>query len=112
MPRTFEEILRDLSDVDQPLPAEAIYRLSDLNEEGIKSLQTFWGKIPTDRRLTLVQRLSEAAETNFDMDFTAGTRGALAGLGAGSTWAAVRPSWIELTSHIARRTFATPSMRK
>src|SRR6476620_2507813 len=103
MPRTFEEILRDLSDVDQPLPAEAIYRLSDLNEEGIKSLQAFWGKIPTDRRLTLVQRISDAAETNFDMDFTAVTKVAMTDLDDDVREAAIESSWMDESPDMATR---------
>src|SRR5258706_15878931 len=109
MPKTFEDILRELSDVDHPLAAEAIYRVSDVDENGIKTLQTFWGKIPVDRRLTLIQRLNEAAETNFDMDFSAVTRVAMTDLDNEVREAAIEATWMDESPDMATRLIAMAS---
>jgi HEAT repeat protein len=109
MTKTFEDILREISNVDQPLAAEAIYRLSDLDPENVKTLQTYWGKIPSERRLTLIQRISEAAETNFDMEFTGLTRVALTDLDDEVREAAIEATWMDETPDMATRLIAMAS---
>ena len=74
MSKKFDDVLQTLGNEDKPLAAEAIYSLSDLTDDDLARLRAIWGAIPVDRRRTLVHRLVEAAETNFDMDFAAVTR--------------------------------------
>ena len=80
MAKSFEEILVAMADTAQPVTADVIYRLSELNADDLKVLQARWGGIPVERRLLLVQRFTEAAETNFDLNFGAATRLALTDL--------------------------------
>ncbi len=72
-----EKTLNVLRDEDQSLTAESIYSLTDISTADFNTLKANWNSIPTDRRLLLVQRLSEASETNFDMNFTTVARYAL-----------------------------------
>src|SRR5690349_1236124 len=101
MAKNFDTVLHDLGDADQPLKAETIYSLSDLNNDELQSLRAAWGAIPTERRRTLVQRVAEATETNFDLDFSAFTRLALTDLDDEVRESAVEATWTDETPDMA-----------
>jgi HEAT repeat protein len=99
----FEETLRTLSDSDQPLTAAAIYNLSDLDEDSLRQLKSAWGAIPVERRRTLMRRLVEASETNFDLDFGAVTHLALTDLDDEIRETAIEATWIDESPDMLRR---------
>jgi len=98
-----DETLRVLNDVDQPLSANAIYNLSDIEPNDLERLGAAWGAIPVDRRRSLVSRLAEAAETNFELDFSAVTRLALTDLDDEVREAAVEATWTDESPDMGRR---------
>lgn len=103
MATKFEAVLVNLQDADQPLAAETIYGLSDLNADDLKRLSAVWGGIPLERRRPLIHRLVEAAETNFDMDFGAVTRLALTDLDDEVRATAVEATWTDESPDMLRR---------
>ncbi len=103
MAKDFESILREIGDADQPLTAEVIYGLSDLDADKSSGLLKIWGAIPVERRRQLMQRLTEVSETNFEMDFTAVTRIALTDLDNELREAAIEASWIDDSPDLLRR---------
>src|SRR5579859_3579914 len=109
MATNFDEVLRDLGDADQPLKADTIYGLSDLNADDLKRLQASWGAIPTERRRSLVQRMAEATETNFDLDFTEVTRLTLTDLDDQVRETAVEAAWTDDSPDMATRLMAMAS---
>jgi hypothetical protein len=107
--KSITEILAEIADVEKPLAAETIYRLSDLNDEDLKIVQAQWGAIDVDRRRTLVHRLAETSETNFDMDFSAFTRLALTDLDDEVREAAIETTWNDESPDMATRLIAMAS---
>src|SRR5437763_12365825 len=103
MSKKFDDVLEMLGNEDKPLTAEAIYGLSDLPDDDLGRLRATWGAIPVDRRRSLVHRLVEAAETNFDMDFAAVTRLALTDLDDEVREAAVEATWTDESPDMLRR---------
>ncbi len=67
----FQRTIELLREPEAAFTAEAIYSLSDMHGEHLDQFQQVWPTMAADRRLTLVQRLVETAETNFELDFTA-----------------------------------------
>ncbi|HLY26481.1 MAG TPA: HEAT repeat domain-containing protein [Aggregatilineales bacterium] len=106
---TLDEALRRIADMDIPLPAEAIYRLSDLNADDVKQLQGAWGGLPVERRRQLIVRLTEVSETDFDTDFTALARLALTDLDDQVRESAVEATWADETTDMATRLIAMAS---
>ncbi len=103
MATKFDALLVNLQDADHPLAAETIYGLSDLNTDDLKRLGAVWGGIPLERRRSLIHRLVEAAETNFDMDFGAVTRLALTDLDDEVRATAVEATWTDESPDMLRR---------
>ncbi len=67
----FERTIAILRDSEARVTAEAIYSLSDLYGERLQAFRGVWAEIPVERRRTLITRLVETAETNFELDFSA-----------------------------------------
>ncbi|MGQ9849700.1 MAG: HEAT repeat domain-containing protein [Aggregatilineaceae bacterium] len=67
----FQRAVALLLDTDAPFTAETIYSLSDLEGEYLERFRTLWPEIPVERRRSLILRLVETAETNFELDFSA-----------------------------------------
>lgn len=67
----FERALENLRDADAPFSAEAIYSLSDLAGERLEAFRAVWIGMPVERRRSLIGRLVETAEMNFELDFSA-----------------------------------------
>jgi HEAT repeat protein len=103
MGKKFDDVLQTLGSAEKPLPAKAIYGLSDLNDADLKRLGAAWGAIPLERRRQLIRRVVEAAETNFDMDFTAVTRLALTDLDDEIREVAVEATWTDESPDMLRR---------
>ncbi len=61
---TFAQIIEQLLDLSRPFPAGNLRRFSDLDSFGLKQLQDAWLKVPTDRRVALIEDLEELAETD------------------------------------------------
>jgi HEAT repeat protein len=103
MATKFDAVLVNLQDADRPLAAETIYGLSDLNTDDLKRLGAVWGGIPLERRRSLIHRLVEATETNFDMDFGAVTRLAMTDLDDEVRATAVEATWTDESPDMLRR---------
>jgi HEAT repeat protein len=67
-PASFEDYLRQVADVSQPLSVAALYRFSDLGEPDLELLETAWPLVPSRRRREIVQHLVDLTETNFELD--------------------------------------------
>lgn len=67
----FEKAIENLRDGDAPFAAETIYSLSDLAGERLDAFRAVWADLPLERRRSLLVRLVETAETNFELDFSA-----------------------------------------
>ena len=73
----FQRTLELLRDPQASITAEAIYTLSDLAGEQLQAFQALWTQMPLERRRSLIARLVETLETNFELDFSAITNPAL-----------------------------------
>src|SRR5437762_2833390 len=109
MAKSFDDILNELVDIDKPLAAATIYRLSDLNSDDVKTLSTRWGAIDVDRRKTLIERLTEISETNFELDFSALARLAMTDLNDDVREAAIEATWADESVDMATRLIAMAS---
>lgn len=109
MAKSFDDILNELVDLDKPLAAETIYRLSDLAGDDLKALSARWGGIDAERRKTLIERLTEISETNFELDFAAVTRLALTDLNDEVREAAIEATWADESIDMATRLIAMAS---
>jgi HEAT repeat protein len=67
----FQRTLTLLRNPEASFTAEAIYSLSDLDGERLGAFQAMWSELPVERRRSLIARLVETAETNFELDFSA-----------------------------------------
>ncbi len=103
MGKKIDDVLQILRSAERPLTAQAIYGLSDLSDEDLNQLRASWGAIPVERRLLLVRRLVEVAETNFEMDFAAVTRLALTDLDDEVREVAVEATWTDESPDMLRR---------
>src|SRR5271165_267514 len=109
MAKSLEKVLSELGDVEQPLKADMIYRLVNLSPDDLKQLQARWGGIPVERRRSLVARIAETTETDFEVDFNELTQVALTDLDAEVRQAAIEASWIDESPELATRLIAMAS---
>jgi len=109
MAKSLNDILIELGDTEQPISGETIYKMADLNADEYKQLQASWGGIPVERRRTLIERLVETSETNFDMNFGAVVRIALTDLDDQLREAAIEASWDDDSPDMATRLIAMAS---
>lgn len=61
--------LKELRDTDRPISKQDLKVLSDLDVEGTRVFAAEWTRVPGERRLEIVETLSELAEDNVDLDF-------------------------------------------
>ncbi len=94
---SIEQLLEQLNDIELPLTAAVINRLSDLNTADLARFREGWPKIPTDRRSQLLQRLGETSETNFELDFVEVTRLGLGDVDEEVRVAAIEAAWYDET---------------
>lgn len=66
----FDDLIKNLADLDQPIKAAAVYRLSDMTSNDVAELQDDWKTIPVERRQTITSRISELSEISPEYDFS------------------------------------------
>ena len=67
---SFNEVLKALVDIENFFPAGYIHKLSDLNKKEIDELEAIWGKIPLERRRSLLEDMEEFAASDFLLNFS------------------------------------------
>jgi len=65
----FEQALARLADTSAPVPPASLYQLSDLGRLDLAALEAAWPGFAPDRRLAIVQDLSDISEANFEVNF-------------------------------------------
>jgi hypothetical protein len=66
----FQRTVDLLNNPDAPLTADVIRSLSDLDGNLLDSFLALWPRLAVERRRSLISRLVETAETNFELDFS------------------------------------------
>lgn len=66
-----EEYLTELADQNQPVRAAGLTELSGLTQQEAVAVRDGWLTIPEDRRLSIVNQLSDLSDDNIDLDFHA-----------------------------------------
>jgi HEAT repeat protein len=77
MKRSFDQLLKQLSDDSQPFPSDRLSELSDLDEKQLERLQTYWSCFSSQRKRTLLEDLGQQARHRFELTFDAINRLAL-----------------------------------
>lgn len=95
MVASIDSIIQSINETEKPLTASAIYGLSDLSESNAQRLGEAWTSIPVERRRSLVQRIVETTETNFEMDFGSVIKLALTDSDDEIRESAVEATWID-----------------
>lgn len=72
-----EQLVEALLDLDNPLPAKFVYRLSDITTEDLSALAKRWPEIPTWRRQALLEDVELIGDEDTLLDFEAFCRFAL-----------------------------------
>ena len=70
MTTPFGEYLRDLVETNDFSKHSLLVRFSDLDNAEIDAFTEWWPSISTEMRRTLINRLVNLAEENFDLDFS------------------------------------------
>jgi HEAT repeat protein len=89
----FATVLGRLRDTAQPFPPASLYHLSDLSREDLAALEAVWSELPTERRLNVLQSLSDLCEANFEVNFDALFRLGLEDDDSGVRATAIRALW-------------------
>lgn len=97
------EAVQMLSATDRAIPSKVIYALSDLTEAARTELVALWPTIPIERRRTLVDRLIDASESDFNLDFAVVIRLALTDLDDELRESAVEATWADETVDMLNR---------
>ena len=63
-----QELLEALVDVDTPLSANFLYRLSDLEPGDLEQLKTLWPQVPLWRRQALMEKLEKIQKQAKEME--------------------------------------------
>ncbi len=66
--QSFRKVLHQLKDISNPISPLLLYHFSDLSREEVAALERVWLEVPEERRLALVQDLSELADANVDLN--------------------------------------------
>lgn len=74
---TLELVVDDLGDPNGPIRHTDLIQLSGLSRAGVVEVVSGLAKSPVDRRRELVDRMTELAEDNIELDFTAVLRACL-----------------------------------
>jgi len=91
------EAVRILNSTERVIPAKVIYALSDLSDAARSELVALWPTIPIERRRVLVNRLTDASESDFNLDFSVVIRLALTDLDDELREAAIEATWADET---------------
>jgi HEAT repeat protein len=70
---TLDSVIQTLEAIDEGgvIPANVYYGLSDLSFSDLRKFEAAWSGLPIDVRRQLVQQLSEASESNIDLNYQA-----------------------------------------
>ncbi len=74
---TITELINTLLDMDNPVPAKYIYRLSDLSDDDLAKIKAIWHQIPEWRRQALLEDTESMAADDTLLSFTALSKFAL-----------------------------------
>ncbi len=69
--KTFEQTLKNLSSLDEPISVAALYALSGLDKNQLEQVKSIWNTLPADRRVAAMQHLVELGDDTFEVDFNA-----------------------------------------
>ncbi|MCS6908382.1 MAG: HEAT repeat domain-containing protein [Anaerolineales bacterium] len=61
---TLDQLKQALLDVSRPLPPVYLYRLSDLSDQDLSEIKSFWNEIPTWRKQALMEDIEELSEND------------------------------------------------
>lgn len=61
---TLSQLKDALLDADTPLPAAYLYRLSDLSEQDLTEIKSFWNEIPVWRKQALMEDIEEMSDND------------------------------------------------
>jgi HEAT repeat protein len=92
---SIQKTIEMLRDSETTITAEAIRSLSDLSAAEMLILASQWESIPAERRQTLITRLGELSETNFDLNFSTVARHALTDSDEQVRVAAIEALWYD-----------------
>ncbi len=90
---TVETLLQHLADESQPLSVAKLYALSNLDGDDLVRVRAVWPTLPGERRSAAVRHLVDIAEANFEVNFEAMFRLALADPEAAVREAALDGLW-------------------
>jgi HEAT repeat protein len=74
---SIQQLSDALLDIDKPLPARFLYRLSDLEPADLEKLDTIWFQLPIWRRQALMEDIEELSSKDTLLDYVAISRLAL-----------------------------------
>jgi HEAT repeat protein len=69
VPSNIKQAINDLANREKPLVNTSLADLSNLNLDELKLLDQAWSDIDADRRRSIINRLVELAEENFELNF-------------------------------------------
>ena len=67
---TFGQVIQALQDPSMPVPPKYMYKLSDVSASDLTALKTAWPKIPTERRVAVLEDALSFFESDEAMDFS------------------------------------------
>jgi len=66
-----QELITRLEDLDSALELKYLYRLSDLEADDLNELELAWSRIPTLRRVTLIEDIEKICADNYSLSYIA-----------------------------------------
>ncbi len=73
----FDQLLESLSDESEPLPAQQLQELSDIDSSHLAQLQAVWPQLSEARKCELLKELGRQAENRFELLFESVNRYAI-----------------------------------
>ena len=64
-----EDYFASLADPDRNPPAKDVARLSGLEIEAVRAMDSDWAALPAERRLAVLSRMTEMADSDVELDF-------------------------------------------
>ena len=67
----FQKVIDAVTDMDAPVPARLIRRLSDLEPSEVSLIRPIWTTIPPKRRLSIMEEVEQLSGDDYLLDFIA-----------------------------------------
>ncbi len=67
----FQKVIDAVADMDAPVPARLIRRLSDLEPSEVSLIRPIWTTIPLKRRLSIMEEVEQLSGDDYLLDFVA-----------------------------------------